>query len=650
MTTGSESSPTDLVEIRSWIGAFLQPSDLFACAQVSFAWQSTFLPLHWRHVTLDCSSQINPIPPIRLLSQHRSYIRSLTFKNEVSARHSTFTVEPNLIRSNDDEDDANTANCQVGPIISVKFLRGSISRSMAVYLDFIKLFLTRHRSTLKHLRLQDFDIPEGHLRNIIFGHNFNQESNITEWVPSDKGPWSGLRHFTLSIKYTIDSSEWDLLLIVFQNLESLELAQIELDPYLSQQMDAKYKTSCRVDRNDTVTPPRDQQRPDKQFRWLKRVRLTGLGRFSSLACLRALIVPCPMLNSLSWTIKKGQAFPGKEFSRVLSSGAWPNLAELELSGSMTKIEDHLLAQILIGTGVESTLSATSTDASTRVLKGKSLGRQASLKRLCVPYSKFSGASTMALLDGLRHHSHGHSTTLRELDLWRCDELSSLSVQRLLTNCPNLESFSANRLDLAEAILPEPWVCVRLRRLALYFDLGRIEDSWTPGSALKRAMQSGTETNQKQSSEEQGFDHDDLQRRRIIYSHLARLQRLEVMNLTRAFRPRDLVQRVRAPAYFECPPTLRFQLEEGLGELATLVNLRRLTFPNGVKHIGIGEARWMVQHWPALEHLDLNYSRGPLSDDIRQVFESRGKDTDSEPGTKVPQVLTAPATQWPLHWA
>ena len=416
----------ELEEIRWRIGLYLSSQDLVACSQVCHSWNSTFWPMQWRHITLDRTKANARTPPIRALAQHASLIRSFNFKGSLPKELVPFLLD-------------NLQSNQMGPLVSLSFFNATIPDGKPDYWSLVVQLVTLSSSTLQELCILDseFCVSQSLLKQLFMSRQ--RENDM-----SCKIQRRALRYLTLSLDCLIDFETWSMMLEVLRPLESVELKSIQLAYSTWQQLEPIYNSGRKKLGPSTTL---DHQRPTQDqpmyphLRWLKLEYLAGI---SSGACMHVLVAQCPSLRGLYWTIHKNQGFAAREFYNHLKAGAWPWLETLEIYGKPTDIPDHLLAAIL---HVDST----------------SAGKQVSFKKLCVPRSMFGSMATMALLSPTR----GHTKTLRELDLFKCNQVSSRMVQDILASCPCLEVFSANSIDLEDVARGEPWVCTGLSSLTIF---------------------------------------------------------------------------------------------------------------------------------------------------------------------------------------
>ncbi|KAF9148131.1 hypothetical protein BGX20_006446, partial [Mortierella sp. AD010] len=70
------------------------------------------------------------------------------------------------------------------------------------------------------------------------------------------------------------------------------------------------------------------------------------------------------------------------------------------------------------------------------------------------------------------HEYSHFTTVREMDLEHCPDVTSKMINTLLVSCPALETLSAERFYVVDMAQDgsQPWACLNMRDLRLDIDL------------------------------------------------------------------------------------------------------------------------------------------------------------------------------------
>ena len=70
-----QQKPLDIPEIRTNVGWYLDPSDVYSCALVCRDWAQTFIPLLWHTIDFSLKPQI----PLCVLKKHARHIRRLEY-------------------------------------------------------------------------------------------------------------------------------------------------------------------------------------------------------------------------------------------------------------------------------------------------------------------------------------------------------------------------------------------------------------------------------------------------------------------------------------------------------------------------------------------------------------------------------------------
>ncbi|KAF8940682.1 hypothetical protein BGZ58_005218 [Dissophora ornata] len=248
-----------------------------------------------------------------------------------------------------------------------------------------------------------------------------------------------------------------------------------------------------------------------------------------------------------WALQDGDTI---DFFQTLSQNPWA-LQRLEsLDLPWTRMEDEDLARLL---------------------------RQMSqLKALAAHGSRFGPLSLEELLldNVILSGDRGQrvrclSETMERLQLHGCKSVTGDMVQLLLTSCPNLRRFSAEKITVADIALGHQghrglgWVCYRMAELDIYLE--EVDEDLVEGNA-------------------QSLRHH-------VYSQLAKLTRLRKLNLTYATKP---------PTGGAGWRTLDLRLKSGLKLLSGLKELTDLSFQHDDhQRMGMDEVVWMTKQWPAL---------------------------------------------------
>ncbi|KAG0315393.1 hypothetical protein BGZ97_008289 [Linnemannia gamsii] len=163
---------------------------------------------------------------------------------------------------------------------------------------------------------------------------------------------------------------------------------------------------------------------------------------------------------------------------------------------------------------------------------------------------FGPLSKQAIVDAMR-------STLEVLDLVDCPAATSEVVTEIMSLCWSLKSISADSLRVLD-VLENKWVCGDLEELRVVF-IG-------PSTMSKSATQLA------------------------IYNRIATLRRLRLLSLGR----------YGSTSRWSVRSILDLSLNNGLGLLASLTELREFDFCQMYHNIGIEELKFMLKSWPRLE--------------------------------------------------
>lgn len=191
-----------------------------------------------------------------------------------------------------------------------------------------------------------------------------------------------------------------------------------------------------TDNNDADNTNSSKYTPEVTFSRLKTLYmfdLNGTG-YDKQPCI---LEHAPRLEHLSWRGSYGFEFPTNSFTSALESGQLSRLESLELRGS--HLTDSEIAQIL-----------------------SNMNR---LVKLVAPRTELGPLAMKQLFQ--------HYETVRELDISGCENVRSWMIQMFLCKFAALEVFVADMLSLQD-ITTDPWVCLKLRKLSLDFELGYVD--------------------------------------------------------------------------------------------------------------------------------------------------------------------------------
>ncbi|KAG0335722.1 hypothetical protein BG004_008351, partial [Podila humilis] len=270
----------------------------------------------------------------------------------------------------------------------------------------------------------------------------------------------------------------------------------------------------------------------------------------------------PHLKTWQWRHGGHYYFPSTEFRKLMQSKCCPQLSRLDLCGSDVA-DDDLVSSL------ETMPSVVAFQA-----QGTGFGRH----------------SLASLFE------HKHCATLRTLDLYRCNQVTSPMVQLLLSKCPLLKTFSADVLRGIDIINGEPWACVGLEILTLIFDL----DGTIPEESQTMSKEQAREEEQHRTCE-QLSKLESLQHLNMFYR-----QSVESSNQSLAFRLR----------------------KNGgiLEDLECMKRLQYLNFHGTEQRVEVEDLDWMFEHWPSLKFvLGQFHQVKSTQDKVMAAMMSKGAD-------------------------
>ncbi|KAG0297822.1 hypothetical protein BGZ97_004218 [Linnemannia gamsii] len=169
----------------------------------------------------------------------------------------------------------------------------------------------------------------------------------------------------------------------------------------------------------------------------------------------------------------------------------------------------------------------------------------------------------------------HFDSLKTLRLGRMREFTSEMALEILQECIHLEVFETDYIALKglRSIIDKPWACLGLTRLRVTFE----------------------------------SDPNDPEADRTVFEQMARLKRLEELDMSRLTAINKKIDCVRS----SLGPVLRLGLEAGLDQLSTLTRLTAVNVADTNQEMAMEDVEWMLEHWPYLKKL-----KGQLSSDAK----------------------------------
>ncbi|KAF9114691.1 hypothetical protein BGX27_010083 [Mortierella sp. AM989] len=173
------------------------------------------------------------------------------------------------------------------------------------------------------------------------------------------------------------------------------------------------------------------------------------------------------------------------------------------------------------------------------------------------------------------------STLESLDIFCCSGNKSEWVVRVLTNCPNLQILKAKIINAQDIIDAPPWACNGLREISTFIDMG------FPNNGHNRR-----------------FTEEEIQQCQQVFEKLALFKELRILNLLYCY----LIAYTSCMPYpshhllLNSPVPLPFRLRAGLGHLATLKRLEKVSVWCGKHTLPKTSLVWMIEHWKHLHTL------------------------------------------------
>ena len=310
-----------------------------------------------------------------------------------------------------------------------------------------------------------------------------------------------------------------------------------------QETDTFWQLCTRLERLKVfrLSIPHQGQLSSMVFPSLKKLTI---GFTKDLSTILEFMSRCPNLAVLRWC---GCPYRQDSYDLIerITAKTWPHLYSVSLEGQ--KIPEEDLVNIMNG-----------------------LQRMTCLEADCISVIQ---PETMDLL-----RQHFASLTYLKLGPY-AEPSTSRITQEILSSCPLLESFSFVHVDATAVAEGKPWVCTRLRYLAMHFQ-------FDPSTI------------------------SEIQPR--VFEQISRLYRLGYLRLCRGFgQP------------FQTAVDLR--LESGLDKLSTLRSLQTIIFDNSIQRMGEREIEWMLEHWRSLEEIQgkLHKEEPEVQDALARILQKHG---------------------------
>lgn len=289
------------------------------------------------------------------------------------------------------------------------------------------------------------------------------------------------------------------------------------------------------------------------------------------------IQACPRIRSLTWMLGYEELLWDSDSSLLgLLMGdtrGFPELTYLELEEDNHE-PDEMLAFLVTrtpGYRPEATSTAGTSQSSSGLFRG-----------LDTMSNTFDSTSWIWMTSHLDYFK-----TTSVLNFANSPSITGAMAQEMLCCLPNLKSFSAN--DIQDRNIwddPRPWVCFKLERLLLNFQLA----STSSAEDTPRTTLSGIEPTVEQ-----------IQTMTMFLQRISGLKYLKLLDLSN-YGPKD--QRTM---------DLDLRLGHGLEQLSSLQELEEFIVQRLSLNLEEAEMEWMVRNWPRFRTLEGTIHQAPLTD-------------------------------------
>ncbi|KAF9141469.1 hypothetical protein BGX30_004767 [Mortierella sp. GBA39] len=441
----------DLPEIMDLIGHHLSKGTLLNCIQVNRSWHDYFVPILWKSFVFSAYSS-QPRPPLEALLKYAHHIRQLEFSGlnspcymSIGCKNLDFLkVVGERYVLEDSREDPLTNLVQENPGLQRLILFDVQPHPEEAFWDAVA-GLTEMRSLI----VNRTEIPPQSTQAF-----FRAISAYTPTLRLDRVYFKPIR---LEMEEDEEDDEGE------EGEEGEEGAQDQAEGGEQQHHESSEETaqtggggaqshedtaSNTNNKNNNDTDNTHDSETETSFFYASEVppevtfsRLKTLYMFDLAGTgydkQPWILERAPRLEYLSWRGGYDFEFPTESFTSALESGQLPRLESLELRGSHLK--DPEIAQIL--------------------------SRMNRLVKLVAPRTELGPLAMKQLFQ--------HYETVRELDISGCENVRSWMIQMFLCKFVALEVFMADMLSLQD-ITTDPWVCLKLRKLSLDFELGYVD--------------------------------------------------------------------------------------------------------------------------------------------------------------------------------
>ncbi|KAF9912269.1 hypothetical protein EC991_000160 [Linnemannia zychae] len=426
----------DLPEIMDIVGHYLTKGSLLACIQVSRSWHDYFVPILWRSFVFSAYSS-QPKPPTEALFKYSHFIRQLEFSGlippwymSIGCRNLDFLkVVGERYIPEDAEIDPLTALIQDNPGLQrlILFDVGpcpdeAFWDAVAQLTELRSLIVNRTEippeSTHAFFKAISAYTPTLRLDRVYF-RPISAENEGGDEEEEEEGQ--------------DQAEEDDVTTEVIATQTEGQSANGHENTVINSSNDTEEAQNPAVLGTFAYVTEVPPEVTFSRLRHLYMFDLTGTGYDKQAWILEN----APRLERLSWRGGHDFEFPAASITSALESDKLSRLESLELRGS--HLSDDQIAQIL--------------------------SRMNRLVKLVAPRTDLGPAAMKQLFQ--------HFETVRELDISGCENVRSWMIQMFLCKFLSLEVFVADMLSLQD-ITTDPWVCTRLRKLSLDFELGYVD--------------------------------------------------------------------------------------------------------------------------------------------------------------------------------
>ncbi|KAG0280730.1 hypothetical protein BGZ95_009009 [Linnemannia exigua] len=433
MYSGGVSLSVYLPEIMDIVGHHLSKGSLHACIRVSRSWHDYFVPILWRSFIFSAYSS-QPKPPLEALLKYAHYIRQIEFSGLIPSWYMSIGCKNLDFLKVIGERCIDEDNADMDPLTSLIQDNPGLQRLILFDVgpcpDEAFWNAVAQLTELRSLIVNRTEIPPQTTHAF-----FRAISAYTPTLRLDKVYFKPIR---VEKEEDEDDGQDEEGLNQAEGEEvTMEQLTEESTPQTELNEDTNNNGDKEEDPDVLATFAYEPEVPPgvtfSRLRQLYMFDLTGTGYDKQPWILEN----APRLEHLSWRGGYAFEFPTTSITTALESGNLSRLESLELRGS--HLSDQEIAQIL--------------------------SRMSRLVKLVAPRTELGPAAMKQLFQ--------HFETVRELDISGCENVRSWMIQMFLCKFVSLEVFVADMLSLQD-ITTDPWVCSRLRKLSLDFELGYVD--------------------------------------------------------------------------------------------------------------------------------------------------------------------------------